>query len=95
MTFCLDDYKFWNKEYPMFIQWALNKGILFPPRESMDSPDECYDLTSKLYLLMKRLKQDYLTLLKMPTEERDRIFQMELELLQKEEEDAKKIENQN
>ena len=39
---------------------------------------------SKAYILMKRLGQDYNTIMNMPTDERDRLFSMEMELIKEE-----------
>lgn len=84
MTFSPSDYHFWHKEYPQFIQWAMQKGALFLPRETAEEQDNQYDLTSKAYILMKRLGQDYSRIMCMDSEERDKIFRMEMDLIKKE-----------
>ena len=69
----------------MLCLWAVQKGILFPPKEyAEDEKDKQYDLTSKIYILMKRLSQSYDTIMKMDSEERDRLFEMEMSLIRKE-----------
>lgn len=86
MTFCPDVYQLWYKEYPMFTQWSASRGILFPPKESAEDADNQFSLTSKAYILMKRLGQDYDTILQMDADERDLLFTMEMELIKKESE---------
>lgn len=91
MTFNPTEYHLWYKEYPMFCQWALHKGILFLPKEcSEDEEDKQYDLTSKAYILMKRLGQSYEHIMRMPSDERDKLFEMEMRLIR---EEAKKLKN--
>ena len=70
----------------MFSLWASSRGALFLPREAAEENDsnEKYDLVSKAYILMKRLGQDYNTIMNMPTDERDRLFSMEMELIRQE-----------
>lgn len=85
MTFNPTEYHFWHKEYPMFTQWAIQKGILFPPKEFAEDDElKQYDLTSKAYIFMKRLGQDYNMFMLMDAEERDKIFEMEMELIKEE-----------
>lgn len=85
MTFSPAKYHLWNKEYPMLCLWAIQKGILFPPKENAeDEDDRKYDLTSKTYILMKRLGQDYRTIMNMDAEERDSLFEMEMKLIREE-----------
>lgn len=85
MTFSPTEYHLWNKEYPMLCLWAVQKGILFPPKEyAEDEDDKKYDLTSKAYILMKRLGQDYKTVMNMDAEERDALFEMEMKLIREE-----------
>lgn len=86
MTLSPAEYRLWQREYPMFSLWATTRGILFLPKEVAEEDDspEKYDLVSKAYILMKRLGQDYNTIMTMPTEERDRLFSMEMELIKKE-----------
>lgn len=91
MTLNPSEYHFWHKEYPMFCQWAVHKDILFLPKEmAEDEEDKQYDLTSKAYILMKRLNQSYDRIMSMDAEERDRLFEMEMKLLK---EEAKQNEN--
>ena len=70
----------------MFSLWASSRDIFFLPREVAEENDsnEKYDLVSKAYVLMKRLGQDYNTIMNMPTDERDRLFSMEMELIKEE-----------
>lgn len=94
MTFNPTEYRFWYKEYPMFILWAIKRGILFIPKEvAEDDEFKKWDLTSKAYIFMKRLGQDYNRVMLMDADERDKIFEMEMRLIkeeQKENEKAKK-----
>ena len=85
MTLSPDALHYWYKEYPMFCQWAQDKDILFLPK-AVSETDEIkqYDLTSKIYVLMKRLKQSYETILAMPLDERDMLFEMEMRLIEEE-----------
>lgn len=77
----------------MFTQWAVQKGILFIPKEvAEDEEEKQYDLTSKAYILMKRLGQDYDKIMSMDAEERDKLFEMEMKLIK---EEAKQNENKN
>ena len=93
MTFSPEEYHFWYKEYPMFILWAVKKGILFLPKEVSGQEEyEQWDLTSKAYILMKRLGQDYNTIMLMDADERDKLFKMEMDLIK---EEKKKKEKQN
>lgn len=85
MTFSLAEYHLWHKEYPMLCLWAVQKGILFPPKESAeDEDDKKYDLTSKAYVLMKRLGQSYDVIMNMDADERDVLFEMEMRLIREE-----------
>ena len=91
MTFNPTEYQLWYKEYPMFILWAAQKGILFIPKEvAEDDEFKKYDLTSKVYIFMKRLHQSYNTVMLMDADVRDKIFEMEMKLLK---EEAKQKEN--
>ena len=86
MTLNPADVQLMQREYPMFSLWASSRGILFLPKETAEDNDsnEKYDLVSKAYILMKRLGQDYNTIMNMPTDERDRLFSMEMELIKQE-----------
>lgn len=85
MTLNPAEFHFWHKEYPMFCSWAVQKGILFLPKEiAEDEDDKKYDLASKAYILMKRLGQDYNVIMNMDAEERDRLFEMEMRLIHEE-----------
>ena len=85
MTLRPTEYDFFYKGYPMFTQWALPKGTLFLPKEySEEDEDKQYDLTSKIYVLMKRLGQDYNTIQNMDANERDLLFGMEMKLIKEE-----------
>ena len=75
----------------MFIQWATSKGILFLPKEVSGQEDyEKWDLTSKAYILMKRLGQDYNTIMLMDADERDKLFKMEMDLIKEEQKEKEK-----
>lgn len=75
----------------MFIQWAISKGILFLPKEVSGQEDyEKWDLTSKAYILMKRLGQDYNTIMLMDADERDKLFKMEMDLIKEEQKEKEK-----
>lgn len=92
MTFNPSEYHLWYREYPMFSLWAAQKGILFVPKEiSEDDEDKKWDLTSKAYIFMKRLGQDYNRVMLMDAEERDRIFEMEMKLIKEESKQKDKI----
>lgn len=85
MTFNPAECKLWQKEYPMFLLWAAQKGILFLPKQiAEDDEFKQYDLTSKAYVLMKRLGQDYNRVMTMDEDERDRLFEMEMKLIKEE-----------
>ena len=85
MTFNPTELHIWYKEYPMFTLWATHRGILFLPKElSEDDELQKYDLTSKAYIFMKRLGQDYNRVMLMDSKERDKIFKMEMELIKEE-----------
>jgi hypothetical protein len=69
----------------MFTLWAIHKGILFIPKEvSEDDEFKKWDLTSKAYIFMKRLGQDYNRFMMMDATERDVLFEMEMKLLKEE-----------
>jgi hypothetical protein len=90
MTLSPDTVHLWHKEYPMFWLWAKDKDILFLPKAvSEEDESKQYDLTSKMYILMKRLKQNYETILTMPVEERDLLFDMEMKLIEEEHKQSK------
>lgn len=97
MTFRSDEYRLLYREYPMFTFWAITKGILFLPRQFAEAEDDYgkYDLTSKLYVFMKRLHQSYQTVMLMDAEERDRLFQMEMKLIEEEHKKAEEANNRN
>lgn len=85
MTLNPSEYKLWEKEYPMFIQWALQKDVLFLPKELSETEEEKqWSLTSRIYVLMKRLGQSYETIMKMSAEERDELFDLEMSLIKEE-----------
>lgn len=89
MTFNPTDYQFWFKEYPMFNLWAINAGTLFLPKEfSEDDEFKKYDLTSKAYIFMKRLGQDYNRFLLMEEDERNKLFEMEMQLIKEQAKEA-------
>lgn len=69
----------------MFNLWAVRRGILFVPKEvAEDENVKKYDLTSKIYIFMKRLGQDYNTVMTMDADERDTLFEMEMKLIEEE-----------
>lgn len=86
MTYSPSEFRLYHKEYPMFSLWATQKGIFLLPKELAED-EEAYSLESKVYVLMKRLNQDYRVIMDMDSEERDKYFEMELELIKKEAED--------
>lgn len=94
MTFNPTENHLYYKDFPMFNLWASNKEVLFLPKEYSEDEDEFkkYDLTSKAYIFMKRLGQDYNRVMMMDAEERDKIFEMEMKLIK---EEAKQKENNN
>lgn len=91
MTFRSDEFKLIYREYPMFCLWAVTRGILFiPMNEAEDSDDALhYDLTSKVYTMMKRLHQSYSEIMLMDSDERDIYFKMEMDLMKEEAAQAK------
>lgn len=94
MTFNPEEYHLWCKEYPMFALWAMHKDILFLPKElSEDDKNKQWDLTSKIYIFMKRLGQDYNRVLLMDADERDRIFEMEMKLIEEEAKQNEKVKD--
>lgn len=93
MTFNPAEFRFWYRDFPAFFQWAMRRDVLFPPKEIADDGNSAYDLTSKMYVLMKRLGQSYETIMNMPAEERDKIFEMEIQLMEEEAKQAKEKNN--
>ena len=93
MTFKSDEFRLLYREYPMFFLWAITKGILFLPRQVEEDDYGSYDLTSKLYVFMKRLHQSYETVMMMDAEERDEIFKLEMKLVEEEQKQAKEANN--
>jgi len=92
MTLSPENYFLWYKDYPTFTQWALQRDVLFIPKEfSETEEDKQYNLESKAYLLMKRLGQDYEQVMRMDSESRDNFFDLEMSLI--EEESKEKEEN--
>lgn len=78
----------------MFSLWAILKGILFVPKEvSEDDEFKKWDLTSKIYVFMKRLGQDYNRVLMMDADERDALFEMEMKLLKEEQKQKETLSN--
>ena len=90
MTFHPDNYQLWQKEYPLFTLWALRRDILFLPKTLSEvDEDKQWDLTSKAYILMKRLGQSYGEIMQMDASERDTLFEMEMKLIKEEAKDNK------
>lgn len=87
MTFNPSEYQLIYKERPSFCQWAISRGALFLPKIYDDGNG--YDLTSKAYIFMKRLHQSYETFMRLESEERDKLFEIELQLMKKEAEGDK------
>lgn len=91
MTFNPTEAHLWYREFPMFSLWAIIRNVLFIPKEAAEDDDiKKWDLTSKVYIFMKRLGQDYNRIMLMDAEERDLIFEMEMKLI---EEEKKQSEN--
>ena len=91
MTFNPSEAQLRIREYPMFCLWPFSTDTLFlPSGVAEDEDDKRYNLTSKVYVLMKRLGQSYTEIMQMDAEERDRYFEMELQVIKKEAEDAEK-----
>lgn len=85
MTLSPAEFQLWHREYPMFMLWAIQKGILFMPKEYAETDeDKKHDLMSKVYVLMKRLGQSYSQIMSMDADERDLFFEMEMKLIQEE-----------
>lgn len=95
MTLNPTEYYLWYKEYPMFSLWATQKEVLFMPKVlSEEDESKKWDLASKAYIFMKRLGQDYNRVMLMDADERDKIFDMEMQLI-KEEQKQKENFNKN
>lgn len=93
MTFNPTDYFAWERRYPRFTDWAIKHDVLFFPKEITEEiGEEHVDLTSKIYILMKRLGQDYETIMRMDAEERDKFVELEVKLMENE---KKKYDNLN
>lgn len=91
MTFNPTETHLWYKEFSMFNLWAIIRNVLFVPKEvAEDDEIKKWDLTSKVYIFMKRLGQDYNRVMLMDADERDQIFEMEMKLI---EEEKKQSEN--
>lgn len=76
----------------MFGLWALQKGVLFIPKEiSEDDELKKWDLTSKAYVFMKRLGQDYNRVMLMDADERDKLFEMEMKLIKEEQKQKEEV----
>ena len=85
MTFNPTEAHLWYKEFPMFNLWAVVRNLLFIPKEAAEEDEnKRWDLTSKAYIFMKRLGQDYNRVMLMDADERDRIFEMEMKLIEEE-----------
>jgi len=83
MTFSPDEYKLVYKDSPMFTQKDIEGKFLFNPKSKEDSTEQ-YGLVSKMYVLMKRLNQNYKEILLMDSGERDELFEMEMKLIEEE-----------
>ena len=79
----------------MFCLWSIARETLFFPKQFAETDDELsqYDLTSKMYLFMKRLHQSYKTVMLMDADERDRLFKMEMALIKEEQKQANEANN--
>lgn len=96
MTFC-QGVQLLYRDYAMFSMWlfARSDKLLFFPREMLEENDLYrYDLTSKAYIFMKRLHTDYKTFMSMDAEDREKIFHMEMDLIQKENKEAEEHKQQ-
>lgn len=92
MTFNPTEAHLWYKEYSMFSLWAIVRNVLFIPKEvSEDDELRKWDLTSKAYIFMKRLGQDYNRVMLMDSEERDKLFEMEMKLIKEEQKQNEKL----
>lgn len=95
MTFNSNEYKIWYKDFPMLILWGIQKELLFIPRQySEDDEFKKWDLTSKVYIFMKRLHQSYQTVMLMDSDERDTLFEMEMKLIKEEQKEKENINKQ-
>lgn len=93
MTFNPTEFYLYYRDYPMLTLWAVQKGILFLPKEVSEDEFKKWDLTSKAYIFMKRLGQDYNMFMLMDAEERDKIFEMEMQLIKEEKQQQKESLN--
>ena len=76
----------------MFSLWGIKyNNIFFPKTVTQTGEYAEYDLTSKAYVFMKRLGQDYRTIMLMDATERDEIFAMEMKLIEEEKKQADEV----
>lgn len=64
-----------------------------PKEISEDDESKKWDLMSKVYIFMKRLGQNYNSVMLMDADERDRIFEMEMQLIKEEQKQKESIKN--
>lgn len=92
MTFGSSTYWAYYRDCPMFSFWGIKHGNLFFPKSVTQTGEYAeYDLTSKAYVFMKRLGQDYKTIMLMESTERDEIFAMEMKLIEEEKKQADEV----
>lgn len=85
MTFGSSEYHAWYRDYPLFSFWGVRHDRLFFDKSFSQKGEYAeYNLTSKAYIFMKRLGQDYKTIMLMASDERDELFEMEMKLIEEE-----------
>lgn len=94
MTFGSSEFHPWVRVFQMFSFWGIRHGNLFYPRNAFGGEGFAqYDLTSKIYIFMKRLGQDYRTVMLMDADERDKLFEMEMTLIEEEKKQKEELSN--
>lgn len=92
MTFGSNEYRPYHRGFPFFSLWGIRFGNLFFPKSLVqDEKYDDYGLTSRVYIFMKRLGQDYRTIMLMDSEERDELFKMEMDLIEEEKKQAEEM----
>lgn len=91
MTLDPDNCKLYYKHTPMvFMKELFRSGLFLEKCYYTEDEDKRFSLTSKVHLLMKKLRQDYNTIMFMPSEDRDLFVEWEMDIIKKEEEEYKK-----
>jgi len=81
------------KDVPMFSLWAVRRDNLFNDKFYISDEGQKFDLVSEVYILMKRLSQDYEVIMRMPMSERRCYFILEHKLIEEERKENEKHKN--